>query len=1675
MATNELMSRPIPLIQYERNGSLSINQDALSFLRSINSHVCVVGVAGMYRTGKSSLLNWIMESKDGFSVGSNINRHTRGIWIWGSTENVVYINGESCVVLYLDTEGFGAVESDPEKDAQIFSLVTLLSSMLLFNSQGSIDETAIGNLSFISQLTTLISISKEKNKIHHANDYIQYFPDLFWVLRDFSLDLSLEDGTQISPSQYLEQCLQIQRDPINTTSNSTSTSSSNNTPLSERNRVRQILTSYFPSRHCTALIRPTTDEEILQNVNNVPLDSLRKEFILGLSELKNSIQSHLKPKTVNGSILNGTMFSTLLEGYTNAINKGNIPTISTAWEFVSRNECKDAMETSIEVYTQHMEATCTMDKLPVEDAEIKILHQDAVEVAVAAYRKRKTGPHADVIHDQLQVSLLQVLETYLQRNIECSTSLSNKILHGIFNNGIRNKLNDKGLIEQYLNDLKLFEREWLELYERYIESARGPQKYICISEFLRDNSILCIESLLSKIRKNHSQEDILHNKMIKTLQSLLEEKTTDLNTHSINNRTLELKNKTLEARNSEISAELEISESKLEGLVANKVLLEKEIHDEKSSRLALEKQLHDIILENKKKNTENNQNNNSIEEELKLTISRLQSRLIETESQCSHLISTIESIKCSNDEISKESNKMANTIQKQEELISNQEKMILKQQKEFNDTLLHVQLEAEKKITDVVTVLEHRLADVTVELQVERGNVRMFQMERKVMEDQYKDSIAKLEENMERREAELRLKLQTSEDKMNEDKLNFARTLALTISDIETKHKTQNGELQAKIDLLKNTVDKLRKEASVAEKELEEREKDWQQRLVDIQDQHAQDILAKQETCEFLTIEAENMYTMKLSELESLHTLKLLEHEEKYIKLKNELENVTDELKSLQGCTMSKEKKYLQEINELKEFLSTERNSFQEQLTRLSTQLEEKSIELHEKSNELIHLQLETVPKDALEEFCQLQSDLEAAKNKIEKLENDLSRSSAEASLKHLDSYKVAKELSYKENESLKIQLHENINRINENEKKFKHMQEQLSNEKVELQAQLQAADKECQLLKLSIQDSQRNMIEIEEKFQLYGTVEVQVAQLEVELRTKTLKIEELSCENENLKTALLSKEAEQEQFLQKFHKRAIENTDEILQIKSSLDVLSEELKKEKEKNIILNTAKEQLESKLNKQNMTQSSRHDVDIMINSMNAKCLSKETEITLLNMKINDLLKTVSQQKKNSVADEVLITTAESKLEKYALLEEEFKKIQEELAVKNMKCNEYSEQILQLNNEIKSQEALYNTLKNQYTDESTKNINLNELINTLQIEINIEKENSILLKETLDEMESSAMSQYEAYSSSVNQQEMRIAELNYFIEQQSQIIFKLEQIALNNEYIYNAVELQVENGHAHQLEVEDPLVRLQEVEIRTVCMSVLNDIKNNIVDNSLFTALDMIQRNKRSTEMLVLESRKSHDDLVVLESSLAVGDATKDKKKKSVTFEDLRITSKSLDVNYNNNNNNSNNNITPVLKYIKSDIINGSSDNESSESELHSDNNINISGSTGGVTEAETGMGGGVGVMGEGVLIDGDGVGDGDSTVAAGDHLRKFFIDVHLKIKRLSQEKLDLKQDLISVISDNELLVRRVDDLKSEKIELKKALSLMQLSNAAMERDLVETNKYDPNNDVFANALS
>lgn len=121
-----------------------LNEEGRQYLSELKGPIGIIAVAGMYRTGKSYLLNrMLLDRSNGFGVGPTINPCTKGVWMWGKPVKGFTPDGDPINVIIMDTEGLGALDEDSNHDVRIFSLAILLSSFFIYNSVGSIDENAL--------------------------------------------------------------------------------------------------------------------------------------------------------------------------------------------------------------------------------------------------------------------------------------------------------------------------------------------------------------------------------------------------------------------------------------------------------------------------------------------------------------------------------------------------------------------------------------------------------------------------------------------------------------------------------------------------------------------------------------------------------------------------------------------------------------------------------------------------------------------------------------------------------------------------------------------------------------------------------------------------------------------------------------------------------------------------------------------------------------------------------------------------------------------------------------------------------------------------------------------------------------------------------------------------------------------------------------------------------------------------------------------------------------------------------------------------------------------------------------------------------------------------------------------------------------------------------------------
>ena len=319
----------LPLVIYEE-GKFIIPEESKKLLSQEQyKNIGIISLVGKYRTGKSFLLNRVIlnrKQSSGFGVGPTFKPCTKGIWIWSDPIMITNIHSPNPFPCFLiDTEGLGAYDEEINHDSKIFLIAVLISSLFIFNSFGAIDETAINSLSFVLNLSKTIKIKNSNiNKDENESELAQYFPTLLWLLRDFSLKLEDKNGNVITEKQYLENALE----EINGTSDS----------IEEKNRVRNLIKTYFVEKDCFVMVRPVEKEADLQNLQNLPDDKLRKEFLNQSKIFRNKVFKKTKPKSFNKKLVSGSMLIELLQSILDSINKGNVPVIENSWKYVLQNE-----------------------------------------------------------------------------------------------------------------------------------------------------------------------------------------------------------------------------------------------------------------------------------------------------------------------------------------------------------------------------------------------------------------------------------------------------------------------------------------------------------------------------------------------------------------------------------------------------------------------------------------------------------------------------------------------------------------------------------------------------------------------------------------------------------------------------------------------------------------------------------------------------------------------------------------------------------------------------------------------------------------------------------------------------------------------------------------------------------------------------------------------------------------------------------------------------------------------------------------------------------------------------------------------------------------------------------------------------------------------------------------
>ncbi|XP_040326823.1 guanylate-binding protein 1 [Herpailurus yagouaroundi] len=483
MASEIHMPAPVCLIE-NTEGQLVVNQEASEILSATKNPLVVVAIVGLYRTGKSYLMNKLAGKNKGFSLGSTVQSHTKGIWMWC----VPHPKKPDHTLVLLDTEGLGDVEKgDNQNDSWIFALAILLSSTFVYNSMGTINQQAMDQLHYVTELSDRIRAksSPNSNGIEDSADFVSFFPDFVWTLRDFSLELEA-DGLPITADEYLENSLKLKQGTTQSDQNF--------------NLPRLCIRKFFPKKKCFIFDRPTHRKKLgqLETLHDNDLDP---EFVQQASAFCSYIFKNSKTKILSGGIkVNGPRLEKLVQTYVDAISRGDLPCMENAILALAQIENAAAVQKAIAHYDQQMGQ---MLQLPTETLqELLNLHRACEKEAIELFMRNSFKDIDHLCQKDLAAQLEKKRDDFCKQNVQASTDRCSDLLKDIFSpleeavkQGVYSKPGGYRLLIQKIQDLKT---KYLQQPNKGIQAEEVLQEYLKSKESVTDAILQTDQTLTEK-------------------------------------------------------------------------------------------------------------------------------------------------------------------------------------------------------------------------------------------------------------------------------------------------------------------------------------------------------------------------------------------------------------------------------------------------------------------------------------------------------------------------------------------------------------------------------------------------------------------------------------------------------------------------------------------------------------------------------------------------------------------------------------------------------------------------------------------------------------------------------------------------------------------------------------------------------------------------------------------------------------------------------------------------------------------------------------------------------------------------------------------------------------------------------------------------------------------------
>lgn len=477
--------KAIPLITVDEGGNLILDPEGENLLKNTVGKISIISVCGPRQSGKSTLSNFLISnSGQGFKLSHDFSYSTAGIWLWG-----VPISTKDTQIFFLDCQATNELEKCPKSDMILYALTVLLSSLIVFNSKGVIDEEAIKQLTLLMCFSHAIDFSMEYgNTTEEIEERVgAEIPKFVWVLRDFQIAILDDNDNCLPPKEYMESLLNM---PSFMGANARSN--------------EQILHSFlkvFKDRDCFTLPRPTKKDSELKKFESLSLDDLRTQFQDEFNKFKISMLENCPIKKINGSEVTGFQLITVTQQIIELVNNEELPNLYEVVDFAARLQYEEVLHKAKQRFA--LNKKLDLAKMPFEEFEIIDNLQQAKDVSLSMFVSVKPKNQEIEIEmlENFQEFFQECLKAILKANYAASEAFNISLLETLYRDIIVKV--DEGF---YSDNFEELETDWIHTMHMYEKQAKGPGRFSALTEFSKTHQHGAFNRFFEEIKEKYFEE-----------------------------------------------------------------------------------------------------------------------------------------------------------------------------------------------------------------------------------------------------------------------------------------------------------------------------------------------------------------------------------------------------------------------------------------------------------------------------------------------------------------------------------------------------------------------------------------------------------------------------------------------------------------------------------------------------------------------------------------------------------------------------------------------------------------------------------------------------------------------------------------------------------------------------------------------------------------------------------------------------------------------------------------------------------------------------------------------------------------------------------------------------------------------------------------------------------------